>query len=213
MKQCSINDVVIQPLRERVKQVTREAILEAARAVFSERGFGGARVEEIAERAGVAVGTLYNYFDDRRAILDAVLDASAHLLAARLAEGRLPSTAGLAPQLERFLSVAVEEVEASYPLYAVVFEEALEGGRGSAARRRGPPLLLAVHEAAEQIVKEAVRAGTLRPEDASLYPALLVGMLRGMLMRHLCIDAGPPLSSYVAPLTRFFLEGAARRPT
>jgi len=212
MKQCSRSDVGIQPLRERVKQVTREAILAAGEAVFSERGFSGARVEEIAERAGVAVGTLYNYFEDRRAILDAVLDASAHKLAARLAEGRLPASAGFARQLEQFLDIAVEEVERGVRLYAVVLGEELEGGRSGLARKKGPLMLRVVYEAADRIVSEAVRAGGLRPEDAPIYPALLVGMLRGLLMRQLCIDARQPLRSYVGPLTRFFLDGAARRP-
>src|SRR5512142_217732 len=64
----SKTEAPIQPLRERVKQATREAILEAGEAVFAERGFGGARMEEIAERAGVAVGTLYNRFADRQAL-------------------------------------------------------------------------------------------------------------------------------------------------
>src|SRR5690242_20497966 len=93
MKTRSTTEPQVQPLRDRLKQATREAILEAAEAVFSERGFGGARVEEIAERAGVSVGTLYNYFDARRAILDAVLEASWRDLGEALRGDLLPETA------------------------------------------------------------------------------------------------------------------------
>src|SRR5215472_9736936 len=46
----------------------REAILEAALDEFSARGFAGARLEDVAKRAGVAKGTIYLYFADKEAL-------------------------------------------------------------------------------------------------------------------------------------------------
>lgn len=51
----------------------RAEILQAARAVFEERGFEEATMREIAKGAGVAVGTLFNYFPDKTALLFAAL--------------------------------------------------------------------------------------------------------------------------------------------
>jgi AcrR family transcriptional regulator len=51
--------------RERNKVLRREQILEAAVKVFARRGFGNATVAEIAEEAGVAAGTIYNYFESK----------------------------------------------------------------------------------------------------------------------------------------------------
>lgn len=48
--------------RERKKQQTREGIAEAARRLFTERGFEAVRVAEIARAADVAEQTVYNYF-------------------------------------------------------------------------------------------------------------------------------------------------------
>jgi AcrR family transcriptional regulator len=48
---------------------TRRALVEAAAAVFEERGYDETNTAEIARRAGVAVGTVYGYFPDKRAIL------------------------------------------------------------------------------------------------------------------------------------------------
>ena len=48
-------------------------MLVAAEDVFAEAGLAKAHVEDIARRAGVAVGTLYNYYKDRDALLAAVL--------------------------------------------------------------------------------------------------------------------------------------------
>ena len=43
------------------------------RSVFAERGYEATSVEVLAERAGVSNGTFYNYFDDREALVDAVV--------------------------------------------------------------------------------------------------------------------------------------------
>lgn len=51
--------------RERERDARRKAILEQAKIVFAKRGFLNATVEEIAERAELAVGTLYRYFQSK----------------------------------------------------------------------------------------------------------------------------------------------------
>jgi len=52
----------------------KEDILHAARKVFEERGYTNARMAEIAERAGVATGTLYLYFKSKEALVTALCE-------------------------------------------------------------------------------------------------------------------------------------------
>jgi TetR/AcrR family transcriptional regulator, fatty acid metabolism regulator protein len=52
----------------------RAAILEAATAVFAERGFFGAQVADIARGAGIAAGTVYLYFRSKDEILTSIFD-------------------------------------------------------------------------------------------------------------------------------------------
>jgi AcrR family transcriptional regulator len=54
---------------------TRAALLDAARELFLEQGFQKARIEEIAERAGVTRGAFYHHFADKTAIFDAIVVA------------------------------------------------------------------------------------------------------------------------------------------
>src|SRR4029079_5221887 len=54
----------------------REAILEAALALFVERGFFGTAVPEIAERAGVGAGTIYRYFESKEALVNTIYRAT-----------------------------------------------------------------------------------------------------------------------------------------
>ena len=51
--------------QERARE-THRRLLDAAREVFAERGFDETQTPDIAERAGVAVGTFYRYFSDKR---------------------------------------------------------------------------------------------------------------------------------------------------
>lgn len=54
----------------------RYAILDAARELISEKGFAGASMREIASRAGVSLGNLYNHFSNKRDIFHALMDPS-----------------------------------------------------------------------------------------------------------------------------------------
>lgn len=60
---------VTAPRRKMEKAERREEILEAARAVFSEKGYQRATTKAIAKRAGVAEGTIFIYFSTKRDLL------------------------------------------------------------------------------------------------------------------------------------------------
>ncbi len=60
-------------LRERKKAESERRILEAAKAIFFRDGFKDANLDDVAERAGVAKGTLYRYFDNKAELYVAVL--------------------------------------------------------------------------------------------------------------------------------------------
>jgi AcrR family transcriptional regulator len=59
--------------RRRRKEARPAEIVEAARAVFVERGFGDAKVDEIARRAGASKGTVYLYYPTKEALFEAVM--------------------------------------------------------------------------------------------------------------------------------------------
>jgi len=69
---------------------TSAAILAAAVKEFTEKGYSGARIEEIAERANVNKRMLYHYFGDKEALYLAVLEGA--YVAIRTAEGQLHLT-------------------------------------------------------------------------------------------------------------------------
>ena len=70
---------------------TRERTLEAASTCFEELGYDETTTAEIAKRAGIAVGSVYDYFTDKRAILLEVLHDTVEVVANIVIQGLAPS--------------------------------------------------------------------------------------------------------------------------
>jgi AcrR family transcriptional regulator len=68
-------------IRQRRKDARPLELLEAALALFVEKGFAATRAEEVAQRAGVSKGTLYLYYPSKEELLKAVI---AHYVSARI---------------------------------------------------------------------------------------------------------------------------------
>jgi AcrR family transcriptional regulator len=90
--------------RAATKAANRTAILDAARAVFAEVGFGSASVRDVIRRTDLASGTFYNYFPDKESLFRAVLEQSAARVRARVQAARRE-----AGSLEEFVAAGFRE--------------------------------------------------------------------------------------------------------
>ncbi|MBL8308002.1 MAG: TetR/AcrR family transcriptional regulator [Rubrivivax sp.] len=77
-------DAADPPARQRRKEARPQELLDAALALFVEKGFAATRSEEVAQRAGVSKGTLYLYFPSKEELFKAVVRQT---LASLIAEG------------------------------------------------------------------------------------------------------------------------------
>jgi AcrR family transcriptional regulator len=73
------------PARQRRKEARPQELLDAALALFVEKGFAATRAEEVAARAGASKGTLYLYFPSKEELFKAVVRSN---LSALIAEGQ-----------------------------------------------------------------------------------------------------------------------------
>jgi AcrR family transcriptional regulator len=99
----------------------REHLLAAARAIVDREGLAGASVREIAREAGVATGTLYNYFPDREALVVAAIVQGVTSVGGELAA--LPERAGtetVVDNLERCAQVVLEALQRIVPLASAI---------------------------------------------------------------------------------------------
>jgi AcrR family transcriptional regulator len=78
--------------RQRMKpEVRREKLLEAATEVFAERGYEGARVEQIADVAQVSPGLLYRHFEGKQELYEELLLLANRQLLEHLAQAAAPN--------------------------------------------------------------------------------------------------------------------------
>lgn len=149
------------PLRERKQQRVRRAIVDAALALFAERGFDEVTVSDIAERAEVGRSTFFRYFGDKQEVLFAG-DHPADLiekLAAQAPTGSIGDSLPAALSHVRILMVsAVEEITNqpdSYELHERLVAEHPELRARSLRKHRAYAEALA-----DQLVRNGAEQGT-----------------------------------------------------
>lgn len=108
-------------------QRTVEAILKAAAQVFSKRGYAATTTNHIAERAGVSIGSLYEYFPSKDALLAALMEAHIEESDAALARAAA-EVAGddhdLTGIVRHLVRTMIELHDRDRDLHRVLFEEA-----------------------------------------------------------------------------------------
>lgn len=199
------------PLRERIRQEMAAGMLVAAEDVFAEAGLAKAHVEDIARRAGVAVGTLYNYYKDRDALLAAVLTS-------RIEELTLDFEVVTAATASSAVRVALLELARAYLRFVVrrrTFIRILTEGELTQLKDAYPtssaiPTQCWQHfrEVYGRVMARGIASGALSGGHPELDLWLFMGLLRGVVMRDL--RGGTPCQESDAErIVHVFFEGAA----
>jgi TetR/AcrR family transcriptional regulator len=140
---------------------TRQKLLSAARHEFARSGLAGARVDEIAARAGVNKQLVYHYFGDKDALYLAVLEWVYEEI--RTQERKL-NLEGLPPEraIRKLIEASFDHL-AAHPDFIVLLNDE---NRGGARHVRGSRRLEAMHSPlvsmVSLILREGVREGVFR---------------------------------------------------
>jgi AcrR family transcriptional regulator len=166
--------------RERKKQETRQALLQAALALFHDKGYDETTVEEITGRADVAKGTFFNYFPSKEALLGelAVWRVEQLRVALDVSQG---APASAVARIKLMMRLMHEQMAQDMAL----------ARRALATRMSAPPP--PPHRAKHrlfgllvELVREAQSCGEIRPDvDAELISDLLhLGFFRRVVACH-----------------------------
>lgn len=153
---------------------TREALRVTAARVFAERGFEGARVDDIARNAGVNKAMINYHFGGKRKLYVAILTATLTDIASRLS-ALLESNEPPEILLRRFVATFVEVMQRHPPVPAMLVREMLSGGRH--VDQHLLPHFLAVFSVVREIVERGVADGSFRPVHPALTHFSLIGSL------------------------------------
>jgi AcrR family transcriptional regulator len=201
----------VEPRRDQARtRLARAAVVEAARALFVERGYGATTIEAISERADVPPATVYRLFSSKPGILKALLDVSIAgddedvPVAARPSVRALLASDDPREQLAGFVQLAASINDRVAPIYGVLV--------GAAAADPGAASVLGEltrqRQQGQRSIAKALVAGRhqragLRERDVA---DLIHALLSPELYRLLVVDRGWKPERYERWLTATLVD-------
>lgn len=201
-------------LRDDFRSFARAAILTAAEEVLADEGLHAARIEEIAQRARVAVGTIYNLVGDREALVGEILHARYIEIVAMLAKTvKQSKDRPFREQLHAVILSVFGYFGEHWRFFRLVLESERAPGRGklAAAQHNLQAKQVEIRKLYRELFQRGVKQGALRAEGSELYPAMLGGLMREVMVHDLQSQVRASPESRAEELTRMFFEGAGTR--
>jgi AcrR family transcriptional regulator len=155
----------------------RQAILAAASQALAEHGIAAIQIAPIAERAGIAAGTVYRYFPSKSELVAAVVSGLSEQETAALDEaaaGAPGPLSALAAAIATFAMRAIARRRLMLALMAEPSEPELDGAVASYRR--------ALAAEFEKLIRKALADSHLQHQDAALAaPALIGALIEGLI--------------------------------
>lgn len=171
------------PKFRRRAEARPDEVLDAALALFTEKGFAATRVEEIAARAGLSKGAVYLYFPSKEAIIEGLVRRAVVPIAKsalQFAESFEGDPRLLITTLVRMLAGRVSQPQAMASL-RLLMREILNFPELAAMYRR--EVLDRAIPVAEGVIRRGIEQGYLRPVD----PHLTIRSVVGPLLAHVLL--------------------------
>ncbi len=190
-----------QPTVERTRQ-----ILDAAMAVFARLGFRQARMDDIAQDAGVSKGTLYRYFKSKDDLIAAILHriAARELDTVRALESGTGTTSERLLQITRTMAAAVDRLSVLLPIW---FEFYAIAGRQRGVRQFFAAYFADFRAALTTIVQQGIDCGEFRRVDASAVAITLCAIYEGLTLLWAIDPQSVPIGATSETAVQLLLDG------
>jgi AcrR family transcriptional regulator len=191
------------------KPERRQQILSHARDVFAKRGYHTAKIDDIVAAAGVARGTFYLYFEDKRAIFEEIVDRTiARLGMAILRVDPHDPARTVADQvrenIRRIFAILLEDRATT----KILLSDAI--GVDPAFDRKLAAFYDEVSGLLERSLRDGQELGVVARGDTKLMAYLTMGALKELLFQIVLRGAEYPEQKLVEDVFRFFREGYLR---
>lgn len=193
-------------MSEATKVAYRRRLLEAGAAEFAAKGLDGARVDDISVAAGLAKGTIYNYFDSKHHVFrEVVAEWFERINASRV---DVPADAPVRTQL---LAIVEADMQVTGELEAfakVAFREVLRTDPSEAAELL--PTWDPVDEAILRTVERGQARGELRTDrTAEELVRVFTTLVTGLLFEHWLPGSDLDIADIPLLVVDYYLDGAA----
>ncbi len=195
---------------DRAKQERRRQILTAAKAVFAEAGYHGASINAIIERAQIARGTFYLYFESKSAVFDSILDQAMTELRARIHRIEVDDPSAPAPQVQLRQQV-LSTLEYFMGDRALATLLLTSGSTPEAeASERLEAFFAEIRSLIARAMTTGMEIGLIRKCQPALVAAAMLGMIRGVIEHLIAQGPQPPVDDTVTEMITIALRGVLK---
>jgi AcrR family transcriptional regulator len=183
---------------------TKRKIVDATLAIAAEKGFDAATTAEIAQRAGVSEGSIYNHFRTKDDLLIHMVGEFAGSFLSNLLDA-LSSESDAESKLRRLIAFHIGFFTQEGNIFQVIYGKR-PGAKVQMARiiqvAIGPYVGLIAG-----IVREGIDAGVFRPATPELVASVLLGGMQLTLLRRFFEPVEFSMDEAVEEITRIFFDG------
>ncbi len=169
----------------RIREERRRQILDAARRVFSQKGFDATNVSDVAAAAGVSQGTVYHYFDSKDDLFMAVFEDWLATCAYQGYAKSIRPADTAADRLRAFAQTAAQMMTDSAEFLPVQMEFWSHMLRNDAIRERFRLIFAELRTFLGQIIQAGIDSGAFRPADAELLASIAFAVYDGLILQWL----------------------------
>jgi len=195
---------------ERAKQERRRQILAAAKSVFADAGYHGASIHAIIERAQIARGTFYLYFESKAAVFDSILDQALADLRARIHRIEVvdPAAPPVQVQLREQVVATLEYIVKDRALATLL----LSAGHTPdvEAAERLDQFFAEMRDLLRRALESGMEIGLLRKVHPDLVSAAMLGLIRGVIEHLVRKDGEMTVDDVVNELLLVALRGVLK---
>lgn len=196
---------VMSGKREQTKILNRQLILNAARQVFAELGYGATTVRDIIRATPLASGTFYNYFKSKEEVYQAIRDEVALAIRPRLHDERMKAST-----VEEFITCTFRTFFDYVADDRVNFRTIRHAADTTRVRMDTPEVIAGFEELREDI-ENAISKGLFPPVDPDFLMASIVGVAFEVAERMLKREPHDPAGA-ADFATALFLGGVRALP-
>lgn len=152
----------------KIPDVKRRAILEAAVIEFSSRGFNAANINVIAKKAGISIGSMYQYFDSKENLFLTAIDEGYKIIEHSLSEINIIEGT-LFDKLEEIIK-HIQKYSREFSLLNQLYLEATTQGMADMSKKLSLKMETVSSKFYKSAIKEAVKNGVI-DKDISIETA------------------------------------------
>jgi len=195
-------------LKAQTRQLYRDRIIDAAEHVFVKRGLAGTRMSDVAAEAGLATGTLYNYFANRDALLSSLLERRLDQLVAEVrAAAEAEQAAPFRDRLVALVRASFQHFEAHRALFTVLAGGGITGKHMRRCVDAQREYQAAFAEPLERAAADRVLRGDV---PISVQADFLTGAVHGVVRGWAHQEGALNLVDQAPAVVDLFLRGATR---